>query len=718
MSPPQTGVIQKLDEVVVNRIAAGEVIQRPANALKEMIENCLDAQSTNVQVTVRQGGLKMLQIQDNGTGIRKEDMGIVCERFTTSKLQRFEDLQTIGTYGFRGEALASISHVAHVTITSRTPQGQCAFRGQYVDGKLKEAVKPCAGNVGTQITAEDLFYNVSTRRKALRSPAEEHARIVEVVSRYAIHNAKVGFTLKKQGESMADVRTPPNSTQTDNIRTVFGASIARELVSVDHEDVRLAVKVQGLVTNANYSMKKAVFLLFINHRLVDSSALRKAIDSVYQAYLPKGTHPFIYLSLEIAPQNVDVNVHPTKHEVHFLHEEAIIASVQSAIESQLLSANSSRTFFAQTLLPGAVVGAKDDDVSTKSSTSAAAGGSGDKVYAHHMVRTDKREQKLDAFLSPAATSTSSARKITPSDHRQSEDSTAATASGSKSEDQQESPVVPRKTATHRREIKLSSILVLRQEIEEACHSGLRELLKDHTFVGCVSEDLALVQHQTHLYLVNTHRLSKHLFYQIAMYDFGNFGVLRLSEAAPVYDLALLALHSGSSGWTPADGPREDLARYVASFLQSHTDMLQDYFAMHIDQEGNLLTLPMLLDNYTPPLAGLPMFVLRLATEVTWDSEKDCFTTFAKELSDLYAVKKDIYAQTLPKTQPEGEAEEGSSSQSQSQADKQGESWRWTVEHVVYPAFRSLLMPPKSASEDTSVLQLANLPDLYKVFERC
>ncbi|KAK7462623.1 hypothetical protein BaRGS_00038330 [Batillaria attramentaria] len=233
---PQPGMIQRLDEVVVNRIAAGEVIQRPANGLKEMIENSLDAGATNIQVTVRQGGLKMLQIQDNGSGIRKEDMSIVCERFTTSKLHKFEDLQTISTYGFRGEALASISHVAHVTITSRTPQAKCAFRGQYTDGKLKEPVKPCAGNVGTQITVEDLFYNVSTRRKALKSPAEEHARIVgggqqDLIlkggAKYAIHNAKVGFTLKKQGESMADVRTPPNSTHVDNIRTVFGASIAR-----------------------------------------------------------------------------------------------------------------------------------------------------------------------------------------------------------------------------------------------------------------------------------------------------------------------------------------------------------------------------------------------------------------------------------------------------------------------------------------------------------
>ncbi|PVD30065.1 hypothetical protein C0Q70_09326 [Pomacea canaliculata] len=690
---PEPGLIQRLDEIVVNRIAAGEVIQRPANALKEMIENSLDAGATNIQVTVRQGGLKMLQIQDNGSGIRKEDMTIVCERFTTSKLQKFEDLQTISTYGFRGEALASISHVAHVTITSRTPEAKCAFRGQYTDGKLKEPVKPCAGNVGTQITVEDLFYNVPTRRKALRSPAEEHSRIVEVVSRYAIHNASVGFTLKKQGESMADVRTPPGSSQSDNIRTVFGASIARELLEIDHEVKKLSVKMHGLVSNANYSMKKSVFLLFINHRLVDSSALRKAIDSVYQTYLPKGTHPFYLLQVS-TPQNVDVNVHPTKQEVHFLHEESVIASIQEAIEAKLLSTSNSRTFFAQVCVRTTLTG--------------------EKLYAHQMVRTDSREQKLDAFLSRPPTASSS-RQMEP------QPDTAVVREGGADGACGLSSVPSKKLKPVRREIRLTSILSLRQEIEENSHPGLREMLREHKFVGCVTEELALVQHRTKLYLVNTHRLSKHLFYQLIMYDFGNFGMYSLSEPAPIFELAMLALDNEDSGWTPVDGPKEDLARYVVDFLTSHAEMLKDYFSLQIDKQGNLLTLPILLDNYTPALAGLPMFVLRLATEVTWESEKECFTTFAKELSDLYAVRRNVYSEYVASHKHHdsdnnagGDARSSSSSCSQSPA----VTWQWTVEHVIYPAFRTLLMPPKSLSEDTSVLQLADLPDLYKVFERC
>lgn len=341
------GVIRRLDETVVNRIAAGEVIQRPANAVKEMIENCLDAKSTSIQVTVKDGGLKLLQIQDNGTGIRKEDMEIVCERFTTSKLQTFEDLSAIATYGFRGEALASISHVAHVTITTKTADAKCAYRANYSDGKLKGPPKPCAGNQGTQILVEDLFYNVSTRRKALKSPSDEYSRIVEVVSRYAIHNSGKSFSVKKQGETVADVRTLPNASVVDNIRGVFGNAVSRELIEVGCEDQKLAYKMKGYISNANYSVKKCILILFINHRLVESSALKKAIETVYAAYLPKNTHPFLYLSLEIAPQNVDVNVHPTKHEVHFLHEDSVIESVQKHIESKLLGSNSSRTYFTQ-----------------------------------------------------------------------------------------------------------------------------------------------------------------------------------------------------------------------------------------------------------------------------------------------------------------------------------------------------------------------------------
>lgn len=727
------GVIRRLDETVVNRIAAGEVIQRPANAVKEMIENCLDAKSTSIQVTVKDGGLKLLQIQDNGTGIRKEDMEIVCERFTTSKLQTFEDLSAIATYGFRGEALASISHVAHVTITTKTADAKCAYRANYSDGKLKGPPKPCAGNQGTQILVEDLFYNVSTRRKALKSPSDEYSRIVEVVSRYAIHNSGKSFSVKKQGETVADVRTLPNASVVDNIRGVFGNAVSRELIEVGCEDQKLAYKMKGYISNANYSVKKCILVLFINHRLVESSALKKAIETVYAAYLPKNTHPFLYLSLEIAPQNVDVNVHPTKHEVHFLHEDSVIESVQKHIESKLLGSNSSRTYFTQTLLPGLSVSG-GTEVKASSTTSE----STERVYAHQMVRTDSRAQKLDAFLQPkekpppdpepaGPSRKEAATKTVQPDVAEMDDADLLEAL-----DQQEAEVAkgeeegsahdiqrkrPRKeqkeqedededltaaATPKRRVIKLNSIKDLRAEITENTHKGLQEMLQNHSFVGCVNPQWTLIQHHTKLYLLNTTKLSQELFYQILIYDFGNFGVLRLSTPAPLYDLAMLALDSEESGWTEEDGPKEGLAQYIVDFLKKKAEMLEDYFSVEIDQEGNLTGLPLLLDKYTPVMEGLPMFILRLATEVNWDNEKDCFRDFSKECSMFYSIRKQYILEAEPGEEQDAEVN----------------SWRWNVEHVIFKAFRTLFSPPKGFSEDGSVLQIANLPDLYKVFERC
>ncbi|XP_048367710.1 DNA mismatch repair protein Mlh1 [Sphaerodactylus townsendi] len=741
------GVIRRLDETVVNRIAAGEVIQRPANAIKEMIENCLDAKASSIQVTVKDGGLKLIQIQDNGSGIRKEDLDIVCERFTTSKLQTFEDLASISTYGFRGEALASISHVAHVTITTKTSDGKCAFRANYSDGKLKAAPKPCAGNQGTQIVVEDLFYNIATRRKALKNPSEEYAKILDVVSRYSVHNSGISFSAKKQGETVADVRTLSNATTVDNIRSIFGNAVSRELIEVGCEDATLAFKMMGYVTNANYSVKKCTFLLFINHRLVESSALRKAIETVYAAYLPKNMHPFLYISLEICPQNVDVNVHPTKHEVHFLHEDSILERVQQHIESKLLGSNSSRMYFTQTLLPG-VTASSADVVKPASSTSA---NQGDKVYAHQMVRTDSRDQKLDAFLQPAnrpkpselAAEENSSKQACkdpgPQDTEMEECSdfdiraTAAENVNKPEESSEIQQVSPEDTPARkkqkidgdvemkedarqdltaactprRRIINLTSILTLQEEISDRVHTSLQEMLHNHSFVGCVNPQWALVQYQTKLYLLNTTKLSQEMFYQILVYDFGNFGILRLSVPAPLYDLAMLALENAESGWTEEDGPKEGLAEYIVDFLTKKSEMLKDYFSLEIDEDGNLTGLPLLLDKYIPLMEGLPMFVLRLATEVNWDEEKECFESLSKECAMFYSIRKQyIMDESDLNTQQDDES--GSSTH----------TWKWTVEHVLYKAFRTYLMTPKNFTEDGTILQLANLPDLYKVFERC
>lgn len=287
-------------------------------------------------------------------------MAILCERHTTSKIAAFEDLAAISTYGFRGEALASISHIAHLTVTTKTKDSALAWRAHYLDGILVSPKpgqpaepKGVAARPGTQITVEDLFFSIPTRRRAFRSPADEFNKIIDMLGRYAVHCEGVGFTCKKAGESSNSLSVQVHATPLDRIRQIYGSNVANELIKFDSSDSRWGFKADGFATNANYHVKKTTILLFINHRSVESTTMKKAIEQTYAAYLPKGGHPFVYLNLEIDPARVDVNVHPTKREVHFLNEDEIIQAICQEIDSSLASVDTSRTFKTQTLLPGA-----------------------------------------------------------------------------------------------------------------------------------------------------------------------------------------------------------------------------------------------------------------------------------------------------------------------------------------------------------------------------
>eukprot|EP01133_Synstelium_polycarpum_P003799 gene3799-4380_t len=331
-------------------IFTGEVIQRPSNALKELIENSLDAGSTTITITVKDGGLKVLQIQDNGCGIKLEDMDIVCERFTTSKLTKFDDLRKISTFGFRGEALSSISHVSHLKILTKTADSPCAYRASYLNGKLTPATqrdtadpKPCAGVNGTTITSEDLFYNVASRKKVIKNTQEEHTRIVDLIKRYAINNPSCSFILKKYGETSPDVHTPGNLTEKVAISLLFGSEVGRELKELSSTDQKYEYTMKGYFSTTNYNAKKSLFILFINN----CKNLKAGLEQLYARYLPKGSHPFMFVRLLLAPKNVDVNIHPTKSEVKFLYEEQIIESIQAVVDQELSQKNkagSSTTF--------------------------------------------------------------------------------------------------------------------------------------------------------------------------------------------------------------------------------------------------------------------------------------------------------------------------------------------------------------------------------------
>ncbi|XP_037895904.1 DNA mismatch repair protein Mlh1 isoform X2 [Glossina fuscipes] len=650
------GIIKKLDQAVVNRIAAGEVIQRPANALKELIENSLDAKASLIQVTVKVGGLKLLQIEDNGTGIRKEDLEIVCERFTTSKLTTFEDLTKISTFGFRGEALASISHVAHLTIQTKTRQERCAYKASYEDGQLQAKPKACAGNQGTIIVIEDLFYNMPQRRQAFKTPNEEFQKIYDVTAKYAIHNSRVGFMLKKHGEQLS-LKTNVNSTQEANIQIIYGNDISKELMSVDYKDQMLQFSLSGLITKVNYNNKKGIMLLFINNRLVESTALKTAIDNVYSTYLPK-----------------DVNVHPTKHEVHFLYEDEIVEKIKSQIETQLLGSNATRTFYKQLKLPG--IGREEKETGNETSINKSAAAQ-DKVSAKDMIRTDSKEQKLDKFLFSES-------------NKKTDDSLSTYSNGVLPITEQSFRVTAKQKT---KEVKLTSVLKMMQQIENKCSVQLRKILKEMVFVGSIDKSFALFQYETKLYLSNTLMLSKELFYQRLVYNFENFCALEIApERLSIKSLILLALNSTESGWCEEDGDKEELAQRAVEILLIHSPIMREYFSLNISPEGDLLTLPLLLEQYCPSKAYLPLYMLRLATDVEWEEEEKCFETFCRETAHYYATVSEADIKDDPKRH------------------------RWQTEHVLYPALKKYLLPSEKIRKE--LYELTSLPKLYKVFERC
>ncbi|KAF6809781.1 DNA mismatch repair protein MutL [Colletotrichum sojae] len=701
--------IRALDADVVSKIAAGEIIVAPVHALKELIENSVDAGATSIEVLVKEGGLKLLQITDNGSGIQKDDLEILCERHTTSKITSFEDLTSIATYGFRGEALASISHIAHLTVTTKTKDSANAWRAHYHEGKLAPAKpgqtaepKMVAGRQGTQISVEDLFFNIPTRRRAFRSPSEEYNKIMDVVGRYAIHRSGVAFSCKKHGESGTSISIQANATEVDRIRQLYGSSVANELMQFSTSEERWGFKADGWATNANYHIKKTTLLLFINHRSVESASIKKALDQLYATFLPKGGRPFIYLSLEIDPSRVDVNVHPTKREVHFLNEDDIIKSICEHIRSKLAEVDASRTFMTQSLLPGSQMIDSSPQLDSEGTPATPAretpGPKRPRRNSNNLVRTDTSLRKITSML-PAATA------ARPSKASPATDENALSASEDIHYETVDKQYVP---------MRLTSVKELRAEVREDMHNDLTEMFANHTFVGIVDERrrLAAIQGGVKLYLIDYGRTCYEYCYQVGLTDFGNFGTIRFT---PPLDLREVLRIGAQMEKDEIESPEEDfdveeVVEKVADQLIERREMIGEYFSLEVSPAGELLSIPLLIKGYTPAMAKLPRFLLRLGPCVDWTEEKPCFDTFLKELASFYVPEQ------LPPTIG-GDSEEDDQEELDEHLVQRRKNIRWAVEHVFFPAFKAKLVATTSLMK-AAVLEVADLKGLYRVFERC
>ena len=537
---------------------------------------------------------------------------------------------------------------------------------------------------------EDLFYNVISRQKAFKSPSEEYAKILDVVGRYAIHCSGVAFSCKKHGDSTMGISTPSNASTVDSIRQIHGSAIANELIEFSVSDNKWGFKASGWTTNVNYHVKKTMLLLFINHRSVESSAIKKAVEQTYSTFLPKGGRPFVYLSLDIDPQRVDVNVHPTKREVNFLNEEEIVESICDEIRTKLSHVDTSRTFMTQSLIPGAKTAGSNLPNTrfegrkilqkTPSSTSTPM-----KPLENNLVRTDPNTRKITSMLPPSSTASLSISLSDPY-------------------------IVSPRAQTH---CRLSTVKELRAAVRDAMHASLTEIFASHTYVGLVDPQrrIVAIQGGVKLFLVDYGMICNEYFYQLGLTDFGNFGAIRFEPALDIKELISIGVEIERVN-DPVEGLEwNEVADLVTKHLVARREMLLEYFSIEVTPEGNLVSIPLLLKDYTPSLAKLPRFLMRLGPCVEWNDEKNCFRSFLTELAAFYTPE-----QITAPEQGNEDTDIGVKSTADVRNQKRIQELERTMEHVLFPAFKARLIATKGLLK--GVVEVANLKGLYKVFERC
>lgn len=313
--------IQELSDRLISQIAAGEVIERPASVVKELVENSLDAGATDIEVRLEEGGIKRIVVADNGCGIPKEDLPLALKRHATSKIRTLTDLESVASFGFRGEALASIDSVADVTITSRTAEAEEAW------AISRDGIVPAAGQKGTRIEVKDLFYLTPARRKFLKSPATETAHILTQIERMALANPSVRFRVFTNGRASLHLSAQPTAERVFDVMPEEFKDACRP-ISADAPGLHLEGWV-GLPTAARSRADKQFF--FVNGRFIRDRVLQHAVKTAYADVLHVQAQPMFVLSLSINPSRVDVNVHPQKSEVRFRDGQLVHSFVSSAI---------------------------------------------------------------------------------------------------------------------------------------------------------------------------------------------------------------------------------------------------------------------------------------------------------------------------------------------------------------------------------------------------
>jgi DNA mismatch repair protein MutL len=396
--------IKLLPDHVANQIAAGEVVERPASVAKELVENAIDAGATRIVLDVEAGGRRLLKVADDGEGMVRDDAVLSFERHATSKIARSEDLSSIATLGFRGEALASIASVARVELTTKTEDAAAATRVSIEGGKMRD-VKDAAHPRGTTIAVRDLFFNVPARRKFLRSEATESFHLTNLVTHYALAHPEIAFTLTNNGREV--LRVAPAKDLRERAYQVFGAEFLENLLAVAGDRSTVA-RVSGFVSAPrDRRTSRDAQYLFVNGRFVRDRLISRALSEGYRAVLPHGVYPAALLFVEIPLEEVDVNVHPAKTEVRFRRAAAVADAVREAVRAALASAGYVRADVKEQSPSDSIQTEQSVPVNSGDAASPMANEEATNAYSS----TPGRRSDLNSFAEPATAAATSQVRI-------------------------------------------------------------------------------------------------------------------------------------------------------------------------------------------------------------------------------------------------------------------------------------------------------------------
>jgi len=323
-------IIQLLPDAVANQIAAGEVVQRPASAVKELLENAIDAGATEIQLIVKDAGKTLIQVNDDGCGMSETDARLSFERHATSKIRKADELFHIKTKGFRGEAMASIAAIAHVELKTRLRENELGTKIR-IAGSEVELQEPCATPAGTSISIKNLFFNTPARRNFLKSDSVEMRHIIEEFERVALAHPDVAFRALHNNSELFNLK---ESALRQRIVNVFGSKYNERLVPVSESTA--IVRVKGFIGKPEFAKRtRGEQYFFVNNRFIKSTYLNHAVTSAFNELISRGSHPSYFLYLTVDPSTIDVNIHPTKTEIKFTEERSIYAIIHSAVKNSL-----------------------------------------------------------------------------------------------------------------------------------------------------------------------------------------------------------------------------------------------------------------------------------------------------------------------------------------------------------------------------------------------